>query len=93
MRIRHYNQSSDLVKDSQDNDFIDKILTNLDSITVNRNPTLDEEVSNKKYFVDEFDKKAFLRFNQKLQNYLKVSAGNDIYNLAKYDKIQIVGLT
>ena len=93
MRIRHYNQSSDLVKDSQDNDFIDKILTNLDSITVNRNPTLDEEVSNKKYFLDEFDKKAFLRFNQQLQNYLKVSAGNDIYNLAKNDKIQIVGLT
>ena len=34
-----------------------------------------------------------LRFNQTLQNYLKVSVGNDIYNLTKYDKIQITDIT
>ena len=30
-----------------------------------------------------------LRFNQTLENYLKISVGNDIYNLIKYDKTQI----
>ena len=34
-----------------------------------------------------------LRFNQTLQNYLKVSVGNDTYNLTKYDKIQITDTT
>ena len=34
-----------------------------------------------------------LRFNQTQQNYLKVSVGNDTYNLTKYDKIQITDTT
>ena len=34
-----------------------------------------------------------LRFNQTLSNYLKVSVGNDNYNLTKYDKIQITDIT
>ena len=34
-----------------------------------------------------------LRFNQTLSNYLKVSVGNDTYNLTKYDKIQITDTT
>ena len=34
-----------------------------------------------------------LRFNQTLSNYLKVSVGNDFYNLTKYDKIQITDTT
>ena len=34
-----------------------------------------------------------LRFNQILENYLKVSVGNDTYNLTKYDKIQITVTT
>ena len=34
-----------------------------------------------------------LRFNQTLTNYLKVSVGNDTYNLTKYDKIQITDMT
>ena len=48
-----YNESNDLVKNNQDNDLNDKKLTNLDSITVNRNPTSDNELSNKKYVDDE----------------------------------------
>ena len=44
-----YNESSDLVKNNQDNDLNDKKLTNLDSITINRNPTLDNEVSKNIY--------------------------------------------
>ena len=34
-----------------------------------------------------------LRFNQTLQNYLKVSVGSDIYNLTKYNKIQLTDIT
>ena len=34
-----------------------------------------------------------LRFNQTLTNYLKISIGNDTYNLTKYDKIQIIDTT
>ena len=88
-----YNESSDLVKNNQDNDLNDKKLINLDSVTVNRNPTSDNELSNKKYIDDELDKNTILRINQTLQNYLKVSVGNDTYNLTKYDKIQITDIT
>ena len=68
-------------------------LTNLDSITIKRNPSSDNEVSNKKYIDDELDKNTIVRFNQTLQNYLKVSVGNDTYNLTKYDKIQLTDTT
>ena len=34
-----------------------------------------------------------LRFNQTLTNFLKVSVGNDTYNLTKYDRIQITDAT
>ena len=34
-----------------------------------------------------------LRFNQTLTNYLKVSVGNNTYNLTKYDKIQLTDTT
>ena len=34
-----------------------------------------------------------VRFYQTLQNYLKVSVGNDTYNLTKYDKLQITDTT
>ena len=81
------------MKNNQDYDLNDKKLTNIASITFNRNPTLDIEVTNKKHIVDELDKNTFVRFNQTLQNYLKVSVGNDIYNLTKYDKIQITDTT
>ena len=73
-----YNESNDIVKNNQDNDINDNKLTNIDSITINRNPTSDNEVSNKKYIDVELDKNTIVRFNQTLENYLKVSVGNDI---------------
>ena len=91
--IDFYDESSDLVKNNQDNDLNDNKLINLDSITVNRNPTSDNELASKKYIDDELDKNTVLRFNQTLQNYLKVSVGNDTYNLSKYDKISITDVT
>ena len=91
--IDFYNESNDLVKNNQDNDLNDNKLTNIDSIKVNRNPNSDNELVNKKYLDDELDKSTIVRFNQTLENYLKISVGNDIYNLAKYDKIQLTDTT
>ena len=49
------------VFNDQDREIDNNRLTNLDSITVNRNPTIDKdnEVSNKKYFDDDLDKKNY----------------------------------
>ena len=68
-------------------------LTNINSITVNKNPIDDNHVSNKKYIDDSIAEGTLLRFNQTLTNYLKVSVGNDTYNLTKYDKIQLTDVT
>ena len=76
-----------MVKNNQDNDLNDNKLSNLDSVTVNRGPTSDNELSTKKYIDDELDRSTILRFNQTLQNYLNVSVGDDTYNLTKSDKI------
>ena len=91
--LSFYNEEVDLLKLNQDNDLNDKKLTNLDSITVNRNPTSDNEVSKKKYVDNELDKNTIVIFNQTLQTYLKISVGNDTYNLTKNDKIQITDTT
>ena len=82
-----------MVKNNQNNDFNDNKLTNIDSITVIRNPDSDNDVSNKKYVDNRLDKNSIIRFNQALENYLKVSVGNDTSNLTKYDKIQKTDVT
>ena len=81
------------VFNDQDNEFDNNKLTNLDSVTVNRDPNLDNELSNKKYVDDSIGEGTLLRFNQTLENYLKASVGNDTYNLTKYNKIQIIDMT
>ena len=81
------------MKDNQDNDFNDNKLTFIDSILVNRNPTSDNEISNKKYIVSEVDENTIFRFNQTLKIYLKISVGNDTNNLIKYDKIHLKDIT
>ena len=88
-----YNESSDLVKNNQDNDLNDNNIINLDSILVNRNPSSDYELANKKYIDDSLSQNTLLRFNQTLQNYLKVSVGSDIYYLTKYGKIKLTDTT
>ena len=91
--IDFYDETNDIEKKNQDNDFNDNKLTNKNSITINNNPTDNNHVSNKKNIDDELDKNTIFRFNQTLQIYLKVSAGNDTYNLTKYDKIQLADTT
>ena len=91
--IDFYNESDDIVKNNQDNDFNDNKLTNIDSIQVDRNPISDNEVSNKKYIDDSIAEGALVRFNQTLTNYLKVSVGSDTYNLTKYNKYYLTDKT
>ena len=88
-----YEEWNDLVKNNQDKDLNDSKLTNLDSNTINRYLVPDNEVSNKKYIDNELDKITLVRFNQALENYLKVSIRNDTYKLTEYDKIQIIDIT
>ena len=81
------------MKNNQDNDLNDNKLTNINSITIKNNPTDDNHVSNKKYIDNELDKNTIVRFNQTLENFLKVSVGNDTYYLTKNNKIQITDTT
>ena len=61
--LSFYKEEVHLVKNNQDNDFNDNKLTNIDSISVNRNPSSDNDVANKKYIDDELDKNTILRCN------------------------------
>ena len=65
--LSFHDEEVDLVKNNQDSDFNDNKLINLDSFTVNRNPTLDNELANKKNIDDETDKNTVLRFLQTLK--------------------------
>ena len=58
--IDFYDESSDIVKNIQDNDLNDNKLTNIDSTTVNREPSSDTELASKKFVDDELDKRIFL---------------------------------
>ena len=82
-----------LVRNNQDNSFNDIKLTGTNSITINNKPTADNHVSNKNYIDDELNKNTIVRFNQTLKNYLKITVGNDTYNLTKYDKILLSDVT
>ena len=77
----------------QDNEFVNNKRTKLDFFTVNRVPSSDNELANKKYIDDSIGEETLLRFLQTLENYLKVSVGNYTYNLIKYDEIQIIDTT
>ena len=81
------------LSDFDNNEFDKNNLPNLDSVTVNRNPNLHNEIANIKYIDDELDKNTVLRFNQTLENHLKISVGNETYDLTKYDRIEITDTT
>ena len=92
--IVFYDESNDLVKNNQDNDFNDKKLTNVNSITINNNPTDNNHVSNKKYIDDQLDKDTLVRLNDNSNNrYLKVDINNSTYNLRVYNKILLTDIT
>ena len=58
--IKRNRRDLSLVFNDQVNEFDKNKLTNLDSVTVNRNPTSDNELANKKYIDDELDKNTVL---------------------------------
>ena len=89
---RNRRELSSLSND-QDNEFDNNKLTILDSITVNSDPNLENELSNKKHVDDSIAEGTLLSFNQTLGKYLKVAVGNDTYNLTKHNKIQITDTT
>ena len=60
----------------------------LEQIAVNTRPKIEEHML---VVMDKSSHEEHLY--QTLQNYLKVSVGNDTYNLTKYDKIQITDTT
>ena len=89
-----YDESSDLVKNNQDNDLNDNKLTKINSITINNNPTDDNHVSNKKYIDEELDKNTIVRLNDDSNDrYLQVHINNSPYNLHIYNKTQIIDAT
>ena len=81
------------VLNDQDNEVDNIKLTKLDSVSINRNPSSDNELANKKYVDDSIGEGTIVRFKKSLQNYSKVSVGNDIYHLTKYERIQITDTT
>ena len=81
------------MENNEDNDLNDKKITNLDSVVVNREPTSDDELANKKCVDESLSSSNILRFYQTLQNYVKVSVGNDTYNLTKYNKTKLTDTT
>ena len=92
--IDFYNESSDLVKNNQDNDFNDKKLININSTTINKKPSSDNEVSNKKYIDDELDKDTIVRLNDDSNDrYLKINIKISTYNLQIYNKVLITDTT
>ena len=81
------------VFNGRDNEFDNSNLSDLDSITVIRDPSFDNELANKNYVDDSFDGGKISKFDPTLQNYLKACVGNIVYNFTKYDKIQITDKT
>ena len=63
---------------------------NSDVVTVNRKPTSENEHQYKKINDDSIWEDTILRLNQTLQNHLKVSFDNTVYNLTKYERKQII---
>ena len=51
--------------------YVDQSIDESTLVTNSKNTNFDKELANKKYIDDELDRKN-LRFNQSLQNYLKV---------------------
>ena len=91
--LAFYDEEVDLAKNNQNNDFNDNKITNLDNVTVKRDPSSDNEVARKEYIDKELNKNTILRFIQTLENYLKVSVGNNTHNLTKYNRIQLIDTT
>ena len=57
----------------------------MDGFAVIRDQSLDGEPANKEYIDKLIVEGTVVSFNQALQNWLKISVGNEVYNLTKFD--------
>ena len=62
--VDFYDETNDLVKNNQNNDFNNNEITNVKSIEINDTPTFDNHVVNKKYFDDNFLTSSIVKNNQ-----------------------------
>ena len=74
------------VVNEQDNELYNNKLIDLENVSVNRNSNSDKELSNKNCVDGSIGEGTIVRFIQTLDNYLKVSVGNDTNNLTTCDK-------
>ena len=92
--IDFYDESSDLVKNNQTNDFNDNIILNVRSIQINDNPSNNDHVVNKKFVNDEIDSNTIVRLNDDSnERYLQVQVNNIPYNLQIYNQTHISDTT
>ena len=92
--IDFYDESDNLVKNNQDNNFNNNIISNIQSIEINNDPTNNKHGINKKYLDDKLDNDTIIRLNDNSNNeYLKVQINNNFYNLQIHNKIQITDVT
>ena len=75
-----------------DKEFDDEKRTNLNSITLNRNPSTDTEHSKEKYVYDSLEV-TILRFKQTLEKLFKHTVGNSFYNLREKNTEQTIDTT
>ena len=92
--IDFYDESDNLVKNNQNNNFNNNIISNIQSIEINNDPTNNKHGINKKYLDDKLDNDTIIRLNDNSHNeYLKVQINNNFYNLQIHNKIQITDVT
>ena len=85
---------SSIVKNNQNNDLTNNIITNVRSVQINDSSTNDNHVINKKYVNDELDSNTIVRLNEDSNDrYLQVHVQNIPYNVQIYDKTQIIDTT
>ena len=82
------NKDMSVVFNDQDKDFDKKNLRNLDSVTVNRILTSDNELA-KKNFDDSLGEDNILRFNQASENFSEICFLDSVNTLRKITKTQI----
>ena len=78
------------VFNDRDKEFGNHQLTHLDSLTVDRIPTSNNELSNEKIIDDYLVQDIILRFNQSFEEYLKISVRDSVCFLRRYSKEQII---
>ena len=92
--IDFYDESDNLVRNNQNNNFNNNIISNIQSIEINNDPTNNKHGINKKYLDDKLDNDTIIRLNDNSNSeYLKVQINNNFYNLQIHNKIKITDVT